>query len=86
MFIAENEENIQCIVAKDELDWIQLIGEGSKSGIDTYADNVDTMKFLELFNSIFITLINKLYMKKIVLYCCFLYSAWVCTKSDQPED
>ncbi|MGO4709849.1 acyl-CoA reductase, partial [Chryseobacterium sp. 2TAF14] len=48
-FIAENEENIQCIVAKDELgiDSIQL-GEAQNPSLNTYADNVDTMKFLEI--------------------------------------
>lgn len=48
-FIAENEENIQCIVAKDELglDSIQL-GEAQNPGLNTYADNIDTMKFLEV--------------------------------------
>ncbi|UMQ42493.1 acyl-CoA reductase [Chryseobacterium sp. Y16C] len=48
-FIAENAENIQCIVAKDELrlDSIQL-GEAQNPGLNTYADNIDTMKFLEV--------------------------------------
>ncbi|WBV60748.1 acyl-CoA reductase [Chryseobacterium camelliae] len=48
-FIAENEENIQCVVAKDELglDSIRL-GEAQNPGLNTYADNVDTMKFLEV--------------------------------------
>lgn len=48
-FIAENEENIQCIVAKDELgiDSIQF-GEAQNPALNTYADNVDTMKFLEV--------------------------------------
>lgn len=48
-FIAENEENIQCVVAKGEvgLDAIPF-GEAQNPGLDTYADNVDTMKFLEL--------------------------------------
>ncbi|MCA6066160.1 acyl-CoA reductase [Chryseobacterium sp. RG1] len=48
-FIAENEENIQCVVAKDELglDSVQL-GEAQNPGLNTYADNVDTMKFLEV--------------------------------------
>ncbi|MCE3074269.1 acyl-CoA reductase [Chryseobacterium gwangjuense] len=48
-FIAENEESIQCVVAKDELglDSIQL-GEAQNPGLNTYADNVDTMKFLEV--------------------------------------
>lgn len=48
-FIAENEENIQCIVAKDELGINSIhFGEAQNPGLDTYADNVDTMKFLEL--------------------------------------
>ncbi|KIC63861.1 acyl-CoA reductase [Chryseobacterium taiwanense] len=48
-FIAENEESIQCVVAKDELglDSVQL-GEAQNPSLDTYADNVDTMKFLEV--------------------------------------
>ncbi|WP_336690764.1 MULTISPECIES: acyl-CoA reductase [unclassified Chryseobacterium] len=48
-FIAENEENIQCVVAKDELglDSIKL-GEAQHPGLNTYADNVDTMKFLSV--------------------------------------
>ncbi|REC44089.1 acyl-CoA reductase [Chryseobacterium pennipullorum] len=48
-FIAENEENIQCVVGKKELglDTISF-GEAQNPGLDTYADNVDTMKFLEL--------------------------------------
>lgn len=48
-FIAGNEENIQCVVAKDQLipDSVYF-GEAQNPGLDTYADNVDTMKFLEL--------------------------------------
>ncbi|MCF2219277.1 acyl-CoA reductase [Chryseobacterium sp. PS-8] len=48
-FMAENEENIQCVVAKDELglDSIKL-GEAQNPGLNTYADNVDTMKFLSV--------------------------------------
>jgi hypothetical protein len=48
-FIAENEESIQCVVAKNELgiDSIQF-GEAQNPGLNTYADNVDTMKFLEV--------------------------------------
>ncbi|MBM7420142.1 MULTISPECIES: acyl-CoA reductase [Chryseobacterium] len=48
-FIAENEENIQCVIAKNELgiDSIQF-GEAQNPGLNTYADNVDTMKFLEV--------------------------------------
>lgn len=48
-FIAENNENIQCVVAKDELDLESIpFGEAQNPGLDTYADNVDTMKFLEV--------------------------------------
>ncbi|MGG5207378.1 acyl-CoA reductase [Chryseobacterium sp. MIQD13] len=48
-FIAENEENIQCIVAKNELGINSIpFGEAQHPGLDTYADNVDTMKFLEV--------------------------------------
>ncbi|REC78679.1 acyl-CoA reductase [Chryseobacterium elymi] len=48
-FIAENEENIQCIVAKDELGLDSIpFGEAQHPALDTYADNVDTMKFLEV--------------------------------------
>lgn len=48
-FISENEENIQCVVAKEELglDSIKL-GEAQNPGLNTYADNVDTMKFLSV--------------------------------------
>ncbi|WP_126650420.1 acyl-CoA reductase [Chryseobacterium aureum] len=48
-FIAENEENIQCVVAKKDLGMEAIpFGEAQNPGLDTYADNVDTMKFLEL--------------------------------------
>ncbi|SDH82780.1 Acyl-CoA reductase (LuxC) [Chryseobacterium taeanense] len=48
-FIAENEENIQCIVAKKELGLGSVaLGEAQNPGLDTYADNVDTMKFLSV--------------------------------------
>ncbi|WP_213279138.1 acyl-CoA reductase [Chryseobacterium indologenes] len=48
-FIAENEENIQCVVSKEELGLNVIpFGEAQNPGLDTYADNVDTMKFLEL--------------------------------------
>ncbi|STC99826.1 Uncharacterised protein [Chryseobacterium carnipullorum] len=48
-FIAENEENIQCIVAKEELGLDSIpFGDAQHPSLDTYADNVDTMKFLEL--------------------------------------
>ncbi|OVE56338.1 acyl-CoA reductase [Chryseobacterium mucoviscidosis] len=48
-FIAENEENIQCVVAKDELGLDSTkLGEAQNPGLNTYADNVDTMKFLSV--------------------------------------
>ncbi|WP_449398303.1 acyl-CoA reductase [Chryseobacterium wanjuense] len=48
-FIAENEENIQCIVAKGELGLESIeLGEAQNPGLNTYADNVDTMKFLSV--------------------------------------
>ncbi|WP_374459224.1 acyl-CoA reductase [Chryseobacterium taeanense] len=48
-FIAENEENIQCIVAKKELGLDSVgLGETQNPGLNTYADNVDTMKFLSV--------------------------------------
>ncbi|MDV7695663.1 acyl-CoA reductase [Chryseobacterium soli] len=48
-FIAENGESIQCIVAKEELGLDSIgFGEAQNPGLNTYADNVDTMKFLEL--------------------------------------
>ena len=48
-FISENAENIQAIVAKPELGLDSLpFGEAQHPSLDTYADNVDTMKFLEV--------------------------------------
>ncbi|MDR6405683.1 MULTISPECIES: acyl-CoA reductase [Chryseobacterium] len=48
-FISDNEENIQCVVAKDELGLNSVrLGDAQNPGLDTYADNVDTMKFLSL--------------------------------------
>jgi hypothetical protein len=48
-FITENEEHIQCIVAKEELGLDSVRpGEAQHPGLDTYADNVDTMKFLSV--------------------------------------
>ncbi|OBW41271.1 Acyl-CoA reductase (LuxC) [Chryseobacterium sp. MOF25P] len=48
-FISENEENIQCVVAKNELGINSIqFGEAQNPGLNTYADNVDTMKFLEV--------------------------------------
>ncbi len=48
-FIAENEKDIQCVVAKKELNLDSIeFGEAQNPRLDTYADNVDTMKFLEV--------------------------------------
>ncbi len=48
-FISENEENIQAVVAKPELQLGDInLGEAQKPSLNTYADNVDTMKFLEV--------------------------------------
>ncbi len=48
-FIAENESDIQCVVAKGELGLESVKpGEAQNPGLDTYADNVDTMKFLSV--------------------------------------
>lgn len=49
-FLDENETNIQCIVANPELEIVDSIhfGEAQNPNLDTYADNVDTMKFLEV--------------------------------------
>lgn len=48
-FIQENEEDIQCVVGKNDLG-IETVyfGEAQNPGLDTYADNVDTMQFLEV--------------------------------------
>jgi hypothetical protein len=49
-FLVENETNIQCIVAKAELEIKDSIhfGEAQNPSLDTYADNIDTMSFLEV--------------------------------------
>lgn len=48
-FIEENEKEIQCVVAKKDLNLDSVnFGEAQNPGLDTYADNVDTMKFLEV--------------------------------------
>ncbi len=48
-FINDNEKDIQCVVAKSELGLDSVnYGEAQNPGLDTYADNVDTMKFLEV--------------------------------------
>ena len=48
--LTENEENIQCIVAKPELGISNSLafGEAQNPDLQTYADNVDTMRFLEV--------------------------------------
>lgn len=46
-FLAENEESIQCVVSQAEgFENTVLFGEAQNPSLDTYADNVDTMKFL----------------------------------------
>ena len=48
-FINENEKEIQAIVAKPELGFDSIdFGEAQNPSLDTYADKVDTMKFLEV--------------------------------------
>ncbi len=48
-FINENEKEIQAIVAKPELGFDSIgFGEAQNPGLDTYADKVDTMRFLEV--------------------------------------
>jgi len=49
-FLQENEQNIQCVVAKRDLDIPDSVdfGEAQNPGLDTYADHVDTMRFLEV--------------------------------------
>lgn len=48
-FINENESEIQCIVAKSSLGLSSVnFGEAQNPNLDTYADNVDTMRFLEI--------------------------------------
>jgi len=48
-FIAENDEMIQTVVAKSELDLESIpFGSAQNPDLSTYADNVDTMKFLEV--------------------------------------
>lgn len=48
-FINENEKEIQAIVSKPELGFDSInFGEAQNPGLDTYADKVDTMKFLEV--------------------------------------
>lgn len=49
-FISEQQENIQAIVASPELKIPHSInfGEAQHPTLDTYADNIDTMRFLEI--------------------------------------
>ncbi len=48
-FLAKNEQDIQTVVAKSELGLNSIgFGEAQNPGLDTYADNVDTMRFLEV--------------------------------------
>lgn len=48
-FIKENDTNIQTVVAKKELGFGGVgFGEAQHPGLDTYADHVDTMQFLEV--------------------------------------
>lgn len=48
-FIATNEENIQAIVADPALGLNSInFGEAQNPGLDTYADHLDTMRFLEV--------------------------------------
>lgn len=47
-FLSENSEDIQAIVAKPELGLDSVnFGEAQNPDLQTYADNVDTMRFLE---------------------------------------
>ncbi len=48
-FITENEQNIQAIVAKKEFGFDSVnLGDAQNPDLETYADKVDTMQFLEL--------------------------------------
>lgn len=49
-FLEENETNIQCIIAKPSLGIKDAIyfGEAQNPDLETYADHVDTMRFLEV--------------------------------------
>lgn len=48
-FLAENSENIQTVVAKPELGLASInFGETQHPSLSTYADHVDTMRFLEV--------------------------------------
>lgn len=49
-FLIDNEQDIQCVVATPalEIENSVQIGEAQNPSLDTYADNVDTMRFLEV--------------------------------------
>lgn len=49
-FLTENEKDIQCVVASPKLSIKDSIGlgEAQHPSLNTYADNVDTMQFLEV--------------------------------------
>ena len=48
-FLSENEQNIQAVVAKPELGLNAVyLGEAQNPGLNTYADNVNTMDFLSV--------------------------------------
>ena len=49
-FIAENQQEIQCVVSEPDAGIENSIsfGEAQNPSLDTYADDVDTMRFLEL--------------------------------------
>ncbi len=50
ILLKDNEQNIQCVVAKPELEIPDSVnfGEAQKPALDVYADHVDTMQFLEV--------------------------------------
>lgn len=49
-FLKENETNIQCVVVKPDLKIENSVnfGDAQNPTLDTYADNLDTMRFLEV--------------------------------------
>lgn len=48
-FITENETEIQCIIGKDSLAFPTIaFGEAQNPGLNTFADNINTLKFLSL--------------------------------------
>lgn len=49
IFVEQNKAHIQCIIAKPELGLdSENFGDAQNPGLSTYADNIDTMKFLEV--------------------------------------